>query len=66
MARVLVACEESQAVTKAFIKLGKVVSSWYAEKLKQGKGNLKEVSRIRSKTFDGIAYAMATQWGNFI
>jgi hypothetical protein len=45
--------------------LGKVVSSWYAETLKQGKGNLKEVSRIRSKTFDGIAKAMAVQWSSY-
>ena len=46
-------------------KLGKTVSSWYAETLKQGKGNLAEVSRIRSKTFDGIAKAMAIQWSSF-
>jgi hypothetical protein len=45
--------------------LGKVVSSWYAETLKQGKGNLKEVSRIRSKTFDGVANAMAVQWSSY-
>lgn len=44
--------------------LGKTVSWWYAETLKQGKGDLKEVSRIRSKTFKGIAEAMATQWGS--
>ena len=44
-------------------KLGKQVSSWYANTLKQGKGNLKEVSKIRSKTFEGIAKAMAEQWG---
>lgn len=44
-------------------KLGKMVSSWYAETLKQGKGNLNEVSKIRSTTFSGIAKAMAEQWG---
>ncbi len=43
--------------------LGKQVSAWYAGTLKQGKGNLREVSRIRSKTFEGIAKAMAEQWG---
>ena len=43
--------------------LGKQVSSWYAETLKQGGGNLSEVSKIRSKTFPGIAKAMAEQWG---
>ena len=42
--------------------LGKMVSSWYADTLKQGGGNLKEVSRIRSETFPGIAKAMALQW----
>ncbi len=42
--------------------LGKTVSSWYADTLKQGAGNMAEVSRIRSKTFEGIAKAMALQW----
>ncbi len=42
-------------------KLGKSVSSWYAKTLKEGK-TLADVSRIRSKTFDGIAKAMAQQW----
>ena len=42
-------------------KLGKPVSSWYAKTLKEGK-TLADVSRIRSKTFDGIAKAMAQQW----
>ena len=42
--------------------LGKQVSSWYAETLKQGKGDLKMVSKIRSKTFEGIAEAIAEQW----
>ena len=46
-------------------KLGKTVSSWYAKTLKEGKGNLEEVSKIRSKTFQGIAKAMAEQWGGF-
>jgi hypothetical protein len=43
-------------------KLGKVVSSWYAETLKDGKGDLKVVSRIRSTTFEVLAKAMAEQW----
>lgn len=46
--------------------LGKPVSSWYAETLRQGGGNLKEVSRIRSTTFQGIADAMAEQWGGLV
>jgi len=41
---------------------GKKISKWYKDTLKQAKGNLKEVSRIRSVTFPGIAKAMAEQW----
>lgn len=44
---------------------GKKISKWYKETLKQGNGNLKEVSKIRSKTFEGIAKAMAEQWTLF-
>lgn len=44
-------------------KLGKTVSSWYASTLREGR-TLKEVSRIRSKTFDGIAKAMSSQWSD--
>lgn len=46
-------------------KLGKTVSSWYAKTLKEGKGDLAKVSIIRSKTFKGIAKAMAQQWGDY-
>lgn len=42
---------------------GAKISKWYKDTLKMGKGNLKEVSKIRSKTFQGIANAMAEQWG---
>lgn len=50
--KVLVACEESQRVTMA---------KWYVEA-----GNLSKEQRalVRSKTFPGIAKAMATQWGS--
>jgi len=48
---------------KKRINLGKPVSSWYANTLKQAKGDLELLSRIRSKTFSGIAKAMAQQWG---
>ena len=41
---------------------GKKISQWYKDTLKSGKGKLKEVSRIRSKTFLGIAQAMSKQW----
>lgn len=46
--------------------LGKQESSLYADTLRQGGGNLKEVSRIRSTTFTGIAKAMAQQWGGIV
>jgi hypothetical protein len=46
--------------------LGKLVSSWYSNTLKQGGGDLKVVSKIRSKTFEGIAKAMANQWGTLV
>lgn len=42
---------------------GKKISRWYKETLKEAGGNLKKVSQIRSKTFEGIAKAMAEQWG---
>ena len=42
---------------------GAKISKWYKDTLKIAKGNLKEVSRLRSKTFQGIADAMAEQWG---
>ena len=42
---------------------GKKISKWYKETLREAKGDLKEVSRLRSKTFSGIAEAMAEQWG---
>ena len=42
---------------------GKSISVWYKETLKEAKGDLKLLSKIRSKTFDGIADAMTEQWG---
>ena len=45
---------------------GKKISKWYKETLKQAKGNLKLLSKIRSKTFQGIAKAMAEQWGSLL
>jgi len=50
-------------VTVLWEGTGAKISKWYKDTLKEGKGNLKEVSRIRSKTFEGIAKAMAEQWG---
>jgi len=40
---------------------GKTMASWYAN---SGKLPMSERSRIRSKTFNGIAKAMAEQWTN--
>jgi len=42
---------------------GKKISKWYKDTLWQGNGDLSEVSKIRSRTFQGIANAMAKQWG---
>ena len=42
---------------------GKKISRWYKDTLRQGGGDLKEVSKIRSRTFIGVAKAMAEQWG---
>jgi len=46
------------------VNLGKKVSSWYANTLKESKGDMELLSKIRSKTFEGIAEAMAKQWGD--
>jgi len=45
---------------------GKSISVWYKETLKEAKGDLKLLSKIRSKTFDGIADAMTEQWGSHL
>ena len=42
-------------------KSGKVMSKWYLE---TSSFSGKERQRVRSKTFEGIAKAIATQWGN--
>lgn len=44
----MIDCERSQVVTKAFRDKG--IKAWSCD--------------IRSKTFEGIAEAMADQWGN--
>lgn len=43
---------------------GNKISKWYRETLSDCAGNLEELSKIRSKTFEGIASAMAEQWGS--
>lgn len=42
---------------------GKKISKWYRDTLAQCGGDLIDLSRIRSQTFEGIAKAMAEQWG---
>jgi len=46
---------------RTFYKSGKSMPAWYADAVKLPK---KERSLIRSKTFPGIAKAMAKQWGD--
>ena len=77
MARILIACEESQATTKAFRNLGHEAFScdllptsglhpkWYADALKNAKTK-EERQTLRSKTFPGMAEAFANQWGRFV
>lgn len=55
--KVLIACEESQRVK---FDSGKSMPKWYADAWHLSK---EERSRARSKTFPGIAKAMAEQWG---
>jgi len=45
---------------RTVFKSGKSIPEWYAEAWKLPK---KERSKVRSKTFPGIAEAMAAQWG---
>lgn len=51
--KILIACEESQTVCKAFRERGH--EAWKLPK--------EERAKLRSKTFPGIAEAMAEQWG---
>lgn len=66
--RILVACEESQTVCKAFRERGREA---YSADIQEPSGGRPEWHIlgdvlpliIRSKTFAGIAAAMAEQWG---
>jgi hypothetical protein len=51
--KVLIGCEESGKVRDYFLAMGH--DAWSCD-LQQ--------TRLRSETFDGIAEAMAQQWGN--
>jgi len=54
--------EVKPAPRKEF-KSGKTMPAWYADTWKTPKD---ERTKLRSKTFPGIAKAMAEQWGNLI
>ena len=43
----------------------KRIQKWYSDAFTDNQKDSAARSRIRSKTFDGIAKAMATQWSNF-
>lgn len=48
---------------RTYYKSGKSMPAWYADAWKLPKD---ERRKLRSKTFEGIAKAMAEQWGKFI
>lgn len=60
---VLVACEESQRVCIAFRARGHNAFSCDIEPCSGGHLSKEERAKLRSKTFPGIARAMAEQWG---
>ena len=49
---------------RVYYKSGKSHPKWYAEALTKAK-TPQERSTLRSKTFPGIAKAIAEQWGNY-
>lgn len=53
--KVLIACEESQFAS------GKSMPKWYSDAFRLPPA---ERSKVRSRTFQGIAEAMAEQWSN--
>lgn len=67
--KVLIACEESQAVCIEFRKLGHDAYSCDTQECSGGHpewhihGDVIHQLNNGSKTFQGIAKAMATQWG---
>lgn len=73
---VLIACEESQAVVTAVVDPGEIdrngfsagASATYAvdENGKIIPWNDPRTAKARSKTFPGIASAMADQWGDCV
>lgn len=56
----LVATNIVAVPTRTVFKSGKTMASWYAEAFRLPK---EERAKLRSKTFPGIAKAMAEQWG---
>ena len=55
------ALSRSQVESKTKFKSGKTMATWF---VKAWGLSPKERSIIRSKTFTGVAKAMADQWGN--
>jgi hypothetical protein len=65
--KILIACEESDTVRSRFDKkTGKQKRNpmWLYKAFRENKPG--ERSKIRSKTFDGIAEAMSSQWGAYL
>lgn len=71
--KILIACEESQEVCRAFRELGFEAYSCDLQECSGGKKRGQSYSigvsnnaKESSKTFSGVAKAMAEQWGTFI
>lgn len=63
---VLVACEESQIVCKAFLELGHNAYSCDMQKCSGGRPDRYSRSCNRSKFFPEVAAAMANQWSDLL
>lgn len=64
--KILIACEESQVICTAFRDVSCGTSRYKGNKDKIGFPRAGGAAKIRSRTFLGIALAMATQWGDFL
>lgn len=61
--KVLIACEESQRVCTEFRNKGHEAFSCDIQECSGGGSGIAKEKKERSKTFPGIAAAMAEQWG---
>jgi len=59
----LISTKKVDPPPRTTFKSGKSMPSWYAESWKLPKD---EMAKLRSKTFPGIAKAMAQQWGQYV